>query len=86
MGYRICYGKQRGNNRIIRRIMTAVFFLVFLFLVNNFWPEGAEALQGLISRMGSTAAVTALDNMAEELMNGGAVREVFSDFLDRLTP
>lgn len=86
MGYRICYGKQRGNNRIIRRIMTAVFFLMFLFLVNNFWPEGAEALQSLIFRLGNSAAAAALDNMAEELMNGGAVREVFSDFLDRLMP
>ena len=86
MGYRVSYEISGGNNRERRRILTGVCFLLYLYPAVTFCPESAALLRDLWGAVRGSSAVAALNNMAEELVGGGAVREVFSDFLRGLLP
>ena len=82
MGYRIEYrivGKNRRNFfRIF--ILTALFFLSFLFLVDNCWPEGAKVVHSALCRVRSSAMAAALEQLTGELAWGAEIREAFSGF------
>ena len=91
MSYRINYGsshKKKGSPAAKIRLpaLTALCFLVFLFLVNAFWPEGSAYLDGILESSRVSASVMALDRFAEELYHGEPLAEAFSAFLDTIQP
>lgn len=59
-------------------------FLLFLFLVNTIWNDGAAWMQKNVFRAGSAIAVSALDDLADELGYGEMVMSAFSDFCRKL--
>ena len=84
MAYRIAYNNFPENHGKRRRIFTAAFFLLFLLLVYQFWPEGADMLRRAVRAVRNTAAVTALAQFAEDLVRGDSAAEAFSVFLREL--
>ena len=91
MSYRINYGsshKKKGSpaGKIRLPALTALCFLVFLFLVNCFWPEGSAYLDGILASSRASASVMALDRFAEELCQGEPLVEAFFAFLDTIQP
>ena len=91
MSYRINYGSShrvKGNNAAKIRLpaLTALCFLLFLFLVHTFWPEGWACIDGILAGRRASASVMALDRFAEELHHGEPMTKVFSDFLSSIQP
>ena len=91
MSYRINYGsshKKKGSPTAKIRLpaLTALCFLVFLFLVNTLWPEGSAYLAGFLENRGASASVMALDRFTEELHHGEPLAEAFSAFWDTIQP
>lgn len=91
MSYRINYGsshKKKGSPAAQIRLpaLTALCLLVFLFLVNCFWPEGSAYLNGIFDSSHTSASVMALDRFAEELYQGEPLAEAFSAFWDTIQP
>ena len=81
MPYRIAYNNFPKSHGKRRSIFTLVSFLLFLYLVYHFWPEGAEMLRCAALAVRNTATTTALDRFAEELAGGNSAAEAFSVFL-----
>lgn len=91
MSYRINYGsshRKMGNPITKFRLpaLTGLCFLLFLTLVNTFWPEGSAYLSDKAHHWRESAAVLALDRLAEELHHGEPLAEAFSDFLSSIHP
>ena len=61
-------------------LMTALCFLLFLFLVNTFWPRGAAYIAEKMAALRQSAAVMALDRLAEDLFRGEPLAAAFSEF------
>lgn len=89
MGYRITYEpvkKVRGAEK--RHSSTAalagLFFLVFLLLVNLFWPQGAQTLRELILPGDGAVTAAALEEFAEDLGSGLPIAAAAEDFCRRI--
>ena len=89
MSYRIDYRSQHGINRnrsMLRLpLLTVLSFLLFLFLVNAFWPEGAEYIRFSVSRF-QTRTTAALNVLEEGVLYGEPLTAAFSDFFQSLRP
>ena len=85
MGYRVVYRpikKIRGSEKqkARRTALTALFFLVFLILVNTCWPQGRDFLREVLFPGDSSVAVMALENLADELKAGEGVWDAVENF------
>lgn len=84
MAYSISYGIQR-QEMLTRRhsgrfgLMVAGFFVVFLFGVQLFWEEGAQALRQLIFPL-QDQAVAALEGMVQSIRDGSTIPEAVTAF------
>ena len=82
MSYRVEYA-QRSAGVSLRRIFLSIWcFLLFLVLVFQYWPEGAGIIRTMLADVEESTAVSALNRLAEELVQGEAVKQAFSDFLE----
>lgn len=91
MGYRIEYQRdQKGTFRIKNYtripVLTILCFFLFLFLVNAFWPDGAALLQKTRLYSKGIIALSALNDLANELHYGEPLVTAFSDFCGKLMP
>ena len=85
MAYRIDYsthscrkvdspGKQRTT------AMAAGFFLLFLLLVNLFWPAGTEIVRQALIPGDPEVTVTAVDNLVSGLKDGQQLSDAVTTF------
>lgn len=89
MGYHISYRsihKKHVKKGCSLRLplLILVCFLLFLFLVQTQWPDGAEVLRNVFSFHGDAVAVSALNDFAEELRQGEPLLAAFSQFCRKL--
>lgn len=75
MGYRIEYQPinpvRHGHIRRTRvGILTGLCFLLFLFLVTSFWPQGRDLLRELLIPGDPDVTMMALETFAGELRRG----------------
>lgn len=75
MGYRVDYRpvkKIRGAEKRHTGLpaMIAVWFLLFVLLVNAVWPRGAEVMRGFFFSGDAEVTAAALETMAVDLKNG----------------
>lgn len=87
MGYRVDYQpvrKIRGaeKRRSTVPALTALFFLVFLLLVNLYWEQGAQVLKNLVLR---EEMATALEVFSQELKAGEELKSAWAHFCGTLT-
>lgn len=89
MSYRIQYGPPqkpfRSRLQFLRlHVLILVSFLVFLFLVNTMWPEGAEYIRNS-AQMFRAKVGDALNILEENLVSKEPLVAVFSDLLPFLS-
>lgn len=81
MTYRIDYGQQQErpqkNHGIRKCILTSLFFLCFLHLVNVLWPEGRKMLRILLVPGDPDVTLHAVQVFASELEIGFSVTDAF---------
>ena len=85
MSYRIDYRPSQKKSRMgfLRLpVLTVLCFLLFLFLVNTYWPEGADR----IAVWQESVTVMVLDRFGEDLHRGEPLAEAFSAFLGSFQP
>lgn len=85
MSYRIDYQPvgmighaQKRSVRVCS--LTAILFLLFLLLINLFWPYGRNVLQGLLFSGDPAVTVAALDGLTDELRSGVTLTEALRTF------
>ena len=59
---------------------------LFLILVQTFWPDGAALIREAVFLPGQAVAVSALNDLAEELYAGTSLTAAFADFTRKLLP
>lgn len=89
MGYHIEYqseGKASSpQKRYLRMsLLTLVFFVMFLLLVANLWPDSVLILSDRILMKQQSIAVSALNVFADEISSGKNLFIAFSGFLRNL--
>ena len=89
MGYRVDYGpgnsEHKGNNSLSRvLVLTAVCLLVFLLLVNSFWPRGAEVLRSFLLPGDAAVTAAALEELSAELQNGEDISSALESFCRKI--
>jgi len=72
MGYRIEYQSVQLKQHPIRRYirlpaLVGICFLIFLFIVEIIWQEGAAILEKTMLPIGESIAVSALNDFANKL-------------------
>lgn len=84
MGYRIIYDekneKKTNFSGIRRSILTAGFFLCFLWGVSVFWPEGRELLKVLLIPGDPETTLQAAEVFAQELESGFSLADAAQNF------
>ena len=85
MGYRVEYQPLKKVRGVEKRtasvpVLTGLFLLLFLLLVNSTWPRGAEILQGLIFSGDTSVTAAALEELALELRAGEKLPSAFETF------
>lgn len=91
MSYRIQYSSPyaapcKKQSKIRLPLLTVLCFLLFLMLVNTFWPQGAEYMAEKMAALRQSAAVMALDRLAEDLFRGEPLSAAFSEFCYGIRP
>lgn len=89
MGYRVDYQpvkKVRGVEKRTSRLpaMIGLCLLLFLLLVGEFWPRGAEVLRNLVVPGDPAVTVAALEDFALELKAGEALPSALEGFCRRI--
>lgn len=86
MGYRVDYEPAnrafRGGRQQSLRVpmMTAVFFLLFLFCVVTFWSRGADTLLTVLFPGNVDTTWKALEAFADNLKTGEPASSAFASF------
>ena len=86
MSYRIEYGPAIPSQHTTRkytarlRILTAVFLLIFVFLVRQYFPTGAENLRQFLLPGAPGVTQTALDQLMEQLRDGQSLGQALTAF------
>lgn len=75
MGYRIVYGPepampQPKSGSSYTKVLAALFFLIFVWIVRHCWPEGREVLARYLLPGEQTAAQAAFSVLLENLRHG----------------
>lgn len=89
MGYRIDYQQisaiRHGYiSRTRAGILTGFFFLVFLFLVTSYWPQGRDLLRQLLIPGDPDVTIAALETFAQELQEGTTFSDAAKTFYQSL--
>lgn len=89
MGYRIDYRpikKIRGAQRQKTGVpaLTCVCLLLFLLLVNAFWPDGADFLEKLVFSQHQNVTVDAMDRLVSDLQEGASLSAALDAFCSSL--
>jgi len=89
MGYCLHYqtAEKTDNlqgNRTRVAALTLVSALLFVFLVNLFWPNGRAFLAEFLFGERTAVAAAAVDGLAVELENGVAFEEAVKTFVSKL--
>lgn len=85
MAYRINYGpdlskEQKGSGKQLRwQIMTAAFLLLFVLLVKQTWPDGADKLRTVFLPSGE-GTETAFQEFIDQLHGGDSVGDALTTF------
>ena len=83
MAYSIGYGNQPKPTYTQKRskipMLSFMFFILFLLMVNIFWQEGAQTLRHMLLPFEENT-VTAFDAMVTELSNGTALSDAVAAF------
>ena len=74
-----------GNSVIFRTLMTASFFVCFLWTVSWFWPEGRELLQLLLIPGDPDVTLEAAEVFAQDLGSGEHLAEAWYRFVSVVT-
>ena len=86
MSYRMIYEPgsraEGGNSVIFRTLMTASFFVCFLWTVSRFWPEGRELLKLLLIPGDPDMTLEAIEVFAQELGCGYPIKDAVQNFFD----
>ena len=89
MSYRMIYEpgsrSQSGNSMIFRTLMTASFFVCFLWMVSRFWPEGRELLKILLIPGDPDATLEAAAAFAQDLGSGEQLTIAWHRFVSVVT-
>lgn len=85
MGYRVDYQpvkKVRNAEKRKSRVpaLTALFLMLFFFLVFSFWPQGGELLRELLIPGDPDTTVMALEAFAQDLHDGETPAIAFETF------
>lgn len=85
MGYRIHYQSEKKKDRKLRNgsrlaVLIAACFLFFLFLVETFWPEGAEFIQTINVFSEEMIPVSALNDLENGLLQGDSFVKSWAAF------
>ena len=86
MSYRIEYGsvipaQDTNTMQPARlRVMTAVFLLLFAFLVRQFFPSCTESLRQILLPGTPTVTQTALDSLMWQLRDGESLGQALTTF------
>ena len=85
MGYRIHYQSDNKKDRKLRNysrlsVLISVCFLFFLFLVEAFWPEGAEVLRTMNVFSEEMIPVSALNDLENGLLKGDSLVKSWTAF------
>ena len=81
MSYRIEYRKPVKRRPMRLPVLTAMCFLLFLFLVKTCWPEGSAVISDAFRWVSDSGPVMALEEFARDLAGEEQVTEAFSDFV-----
>lgn len=90
MGYRIVYGpdmtvcKPQSENRSRIAVMTAVFLLLFMLLVRQYWPAGTQVLKQYLLPGELTVTEQAFQSMMDELRSGEQAGAAFTAFCQEI--
>lgn len=90
MGYRIEYEPQTRTSgksgRFVRRIqiLTAAFFLLFVLLVRQAWPEGTQMLREILLPGEPSFTQTAFQTMLGDIRQGTSVQEALTVFCQQM--
>ena len=74
-----------GNSMIFRALMTASFFVCFLWAVSRFWPEGRELLKLLLIPGDPDVTLDAAEVFAQDLGSGKHLTEAWHRFTSVVT-
>ena len=89
MSYRMIYElgsrSHSGNSVIFRTLMTASFFVCFLWTVSRFWPEGRELLKLLLIPGDPDVTLEAAEVFAQDLGSGEHLAEAWYRFVSVVT-
>lgn len=90
MGYRVEYQpvkKVRGAEKKTSRAaaLTALCLVLFVLLVNGFWPRGQAVLRQLLVPGDAAVTVAALEDLAQELRSGEALPSALESFCRKVT-
>ena len=85
MGYRIHYRSGEKKDRKLRSysrlmVLIAVCFLIFLFLVEGFWPEGAERMKKMSLLSEEIIPVSAFHDLENGLRQGESLIKLWTAF------
>jgi len=86
MSYRVEYQPagqaKKGGSRLIA--LTALCLLLFLLLLNGFWPRGAQVLREWVLPGDAAVTAAALEELAVELKSGEPISGALEDFCRRV--
>ncbi len=86
MSYRVEYQpvkqRKKGGSRLIA--LTALCLLLFLLLVNGFWPRGTQVLREWVLPGDAAVTAAALEELAVELKSGEPISGALESFCRRI--
>lgn len=88
MGYKIQYKATRKRNPINIRLplLILIFFLIFCMLVKAIWPDGSLLLKKMGVFPDSSVAVSALNDLAEQLQYGNGFASILKKMIRKVMP
>ena len=86
MGYRVRYQAIRKIRAVEKRkarrtALTALCLLLFIILVNLFWPEGSTYIRQLFIPGDASVTVAAMESLAENLEMGEGIWSAMEKFI-----
>ncbi len=86
MGYRVVYEPvtQKQEQRFSVPKLTLLFFLLFLLLVNGFWPKGTDVLRQIVWPGDPEKTWQAMETMVQEMQCGAAFSDAAESFVQGL--
>ena len=85
MGYRVEYGQDSNQEKAAGRlgrilVLTVILFVMFLVLVNLFWPQGAAMVRQALIPGDAAVTVGALEGLAQDLKAGDSIEAALQSF------